>query len=223
MPPLACQVGLAATLLTIASAFGAECVDPPRGQEREAAALKLSGGRAIRLGDLLHLTTAAGPVELQDNPAPCDGDGQVDECRRFALVDWIAEHGWLVVHADYWETESYIVIVAATGEQVVLHGYPWLSLDRSKLVTVTGNESGEVFNGVDVWRIDGAVPKLEQRFENEPGSSGIEFFCFAGWRGEAQVDLLGIRYVDKPPTSSVQVSATLTRTGAEWHLQVAPR
>ena len=225
MPLLARKLGLAAMLLTAASAYGADgaCVEPPRGQEREATALKRSGGRAIRLGDLLHLTTAAGPVELQDNSASCDGVGQVDECRRFGLVDWIAEHGWLVVHAGYWEAESYIVVVASTGEQVVLEGYPWLSLDRSRLVTVTGNESGELFNGVDIWRIDGAVPRLEQRLENEPRSSGIEFFCFAGWRDDAQVDLRGARYVDRPPTSSVQVPSTLNRTRQEWRLQVGPR
>jgi hypothetical protein len=216
-------IAAGALLLTVASGSAAEgdCVTPPRRQEREPAVLERSG-RAARIDGMLRLSTGAGPIELQDNSAACERE-PVDECRRYGLVDWIAEHGWLVVHAEFWETEAYLVVVAATGEQIALEGYPWPSPDGSRFATVTGNESGEVFNGIDVWRVEGTMPRLERRFENEPGSSGIEFFCLAGWHGDARIDLLGTRYVDHPPTSSVKVPTVLTRSGQDWELRIGMR
>ncbi|HEX2095340.1 MAG TPA: hypothetical protein VHG28_23290, partial [Longimicrobiaceae bacterium] len=125
--------------------------------EVERAALARSGGRARRSGGRLEIAAAGGRVIPLANDTT-EGERYV----RYRYREYLEEIGYHLVEVGFYEGGGFVLVSAATGDETHLHGSPVVSPDRARFVAVSVDlVAGYDPNGIQVWRLTGAGPRLE--------------------------------------------------------------
>jgi hypothetical protein len=231
LPVRAVRVAVATLALVLAVsplAADLECLDPPRGREHEAAVIARNGARAQRDGNTLRLVAGAQPVELEDTLCASEPIG---DCVKYHLVDYLTDYRLFVVELEYWEGASYWLVDAYSGERFGLEGFPWLSPDRTHVVTVTGDEAGYVFNGFEIWRVSRYGLERQWRHEHPAERGSPSRFCLMRWVDERTIALRAQTSVEETASSDGQPvtgareafsPAWLVRSDRGWALRADP-
>jgi hypothetical protein len=131
----------------------------------ETAALRCSKGAATRRGDTLLIgLSGVGAVHRADN---LDGGEMYMRFQYFGrLGGGSGTPAFHVIDFAGYESGAVELINAATGDSLMLPGYPILSPDASRFVATAWNlETCEGVNQIDVWRITGDEPVREWTIE----------------------------------------------------------
>ena len=138
--------------------------EPP--VEGEAGVITQSGGLATRQVGQLRLSAKPRAVVLKDTD--CDEDSPPGQCIKYSLSGYFADLRTYAVRVRYHEGGGAMLVSRTTGARKLLNGYPWRSPDGDRLVTVTGDEAGFEFNGIEVWTTSASSLRREWRYEHKP-------------------------------------------------------
>lgn len=159
--------------------------------EREL--MEASGGRARREGDRLLFTTAEGhTIPLADDTTEADGWARYT---YYGFSEPLAAH---VVGVGFYAGGAFTLVDARTGNQTQILAMPLVSPDgRRFATTVLDMEAGYDPNGVQVWQVTEAGPRLEW------GLAGGDTWgaSDAVWRGPAELEFT--RHTRVPPSFEI--------------------
>lgn len=118
--------------------------------------------RAERRGDTLLLALEGGDTaRLADRP---DAGDQVI---RYSYQEHWVEQGYSLIHAQYWEGSSVVLVDDRTGNRTVLPETPLRSPGGDRFAVLSFDlEAGYSPNTVQVWSLAGDRPRME--WEHEP-------------------------------------------------------
>lgn len=117
-----------------------------------------------RAKGVLTLRTLKKPVRLQDR-----ADDEPESDVRYSYLAFLPEVQLHVVHVQYWEGHTYLVVHQGTGRRQTLVGFPLPSPDRSRVICVSAaGESRYYPNAVEVFDLSGRQFKREYSYKPAP-------------------------------------------------------
>ncbi|HEX7241864.1 MAG TPA: hypothetical protein VF263_16400 [Longimicrobiaceae bacterium] len=182
----------------------AETEECTRGIEREL--LAQAPGPVRREGARLLFRTGQGRVVPLENDTT-EGDRYV----HYLYQGYLRDVGYHLVQVGFYEGGAYELVSAESGDRTQVAALPVVSPDLRRFVTASVDlEAGYVPNGLQVWRLTPAGPRLEWGLDGGDtwGASG------ASWRGPGTVEFVKeTRTLDPGTTDRARMRLVLRGRG----------
>ncbi|MBR0756568.1 hypothetical protein JQ604_30690 [Bradyrhizobium jicamae] len=192
----------------------------PYSRASEKACIAKTKSLTARRGGELRLKLANGAMKLyKDNQtkAACAG-ASYESCKSYMLYDYFPEHGLLLVHVMYYESDEWLLVRQQDGRQEQIVAPPRYSPDRKWLASVfwtDGPSDGN--NGIDILPASGE--SIEQAFHYR--SEGYELWEYVGWESDDRLSVKVTWRVGSDPELATW-PAEVVRVNGKWQLHRWP-
>lgn len=160
-----------------------------------------------RAGDDLTFKLDNGKTKLvHSNRKECE-QLPIGDCYIYKLVGYIPTSRQFVLRQLAYEAVFVTLVSRRTGATTNLEGYPRLSPDGTRFITVAGSDAWDIKFPIAIY-LNTDPPTLEWRFPDPPE---YEEYSFDGWDGENRAK---VRTVTDP-----QIDTDVRRTATGWILK----
>ena len=181
-------------------------------KELEKGQLKRYGELVQKKGfknSVMQLTLLNGNNKTLVSPALKKGAKykRYDDFYYFLFLGYI--EGYYIIQQVFNEGVVYLLISQKSGKEYRIGGFPRLSPDKSKFITVEADEAGFSHQGIQLWSLEGDEPRLL----DEVKPKGYNMHNFVSWNNNNLVVMRSFQRADAslcPNTYLMDVKAIAT-------------
>lgn len=110
--------------------------------------------------------------------------GAIGNSQKYSAVQYFKKTNHVVIHVQYWESSSYLLLNLQTGDEYVLAGNPVLSPNSERIVVARMDiDIGLNPNSIAVYRFTNGGLTKEYMYAPSWGPSNLE------WQGDTKISL----------------------------------